>query len=99
MAESPAYRKNKVRREKGLCTGCGKSPCVCKSIQAVRAANDLARVEAAIQRMNKSELQCADEYCRNRAWASWNPKRQDRSGYWIRLRARVADALRKASRS
>jgi len=67
MAESPSYRKNKARREKGLCTGYGKSPCVCKSTRAVRAANDLARVEAAIQQMNKSELQWADEYCPNRA--------------------------------
>jgi hypothetical protein len=99
MAESPAYRKNKARRAKGLCTGCGKSPCICKGTREVRAANDLARVEAAIQQKVKSELKWADEYCRMRARASWNPKRQERSEYWVRLRARVADALLKAPRS
>src|SRR5215831_14111124 len=99
MTESSANRKSKARRAKGLCTGCGKSPCVCKSTQAVRAGNDLQRVEAAIHQKDKAELQWADEYCRKRARASWDPKRRDRSEYWIRLRARVANALLKASGS
>ena len=98
MPESPAYRKNKARRAKGLCMGCGKSPCVCKSTQAVRAGNDLARIEAALQQRDKSELEWAAEYCRKQARAAWNPKRQDRSEYWIRLKARVADALLKSAR-
>jgi hypothetical protein len=97
MAGSPAWRKNKARRDKGLCIGCGKSPCVCKNTQRVREAQELARVEAAIQEGKKSELQWAAEYCRRRARAAWNPNHKERSEYWLRLKAQVADGLLKAT--
>jgi hypothetical protein len=97
MAESQAWRKNKARRDKGLCIGCGKSPCVCKNTQGIRKARELARVKAAIQERNKSELQWASEYCSRRARAAWNPNNKERSEYWLRLKAQVADALLKAN--
>ena|SRR6266849_2091366 len=99
MAASPASRKSKARLDKGLCIGCGKSPCVCKNTHAVRERKELARVEAAIQERNKSELQWAAEYCRTRARAAWSPNRKDRSEYWLGLKARAAEALRKATLS
>jgi hypothetical protein len=46
----------------------------------------------------KSELERAAEYCRKQARGTWNPERQDRSEYWIRLKARVAHALLKPCR-
>src|SRR4029078_11228302 len=97
MAASPASRKNKARRDEGLCTGCGKSPCVCKNTQRVRERKELARVEAAIQLGKKSELQWAAEYCRRRARAAWSRSRKERSEYWLLFKARVADALLKAT--
>ena len=92
-ARSPAGRKIRARLEKGLCIGCGKSPCVCKNTQQVRKARELARVEAAILEGTKSELEWAAEYCRRRARAAWNPEHKERSEYWIKLKAQVADAL------
>jgi len=97
MSKSPAGRKIRARLEKGLCIGCGKSPCVCKNTQQVRKAKELARVEAAILEGTKSELEWAIEYCRRRARAAWNPKHKERSEYWIRLKVQVADALAKAT--
>jgi len=99
MAGSPAARKIKARRDKGLCIGCGKYSCVCKNTQKVRKAKELTRVEAAILEGTKSELQWAAEYCRIRARAAWNPRNKERSQYWIQLKAQVADALLKATAS
>src|SRR5690348_3146449 len=99
MTESPANRKSKPRRQKD-CAQVAESRLVSARVpkQLVRG-DDLARVEAAIHQRNKAELQWADEYCRRRAGALWDPKRRDRSEHWLRLRARVADALLKTSRS
>jgi hypothetical protein len=47
----------------------------------------------------RSELEWAAEYCQSRARAAWNPNHKERSEYWIRLRAQVADALAKAGTS
>ena len=99
MAKSPAGRKIRARLEKGLCIGCGKSPCVCKNTQQVRKARELARVEAAILEGTKSELEWAAEYCRRRARAAWNPEHKERSEYWIKLKAQVAGALAKGATS
>jgi hypothetical protein len=99
MARSPAGRKISARLKKGLCIGCGKSPCVCKNTQQVRKARELARVEAAILEGTKSELEWAAEYCQRRARAEWNPNLKERSEYWIRLKAQVADAIAKAATS
>jgi hypothetical protein len=96
MARSPAGKKIKARLEKGLCIGCGKSPCVCRNTQEVREAKELARVEAALCEGTKSELQWAAEYCQKRARASWNPSRKERSEHWIRLKAQIEDALAQA---
>jgi len=96
MARSPAERKIRARLTKGVCIGCGKSPCVCKNTQQVREARELVRVEAAVLEGTKSELEWAAEYCRRRARAAWNPKHKERSEYW---KARVADALAKAATS
>jgi len=57
MAGNPTGKKIRARLEKGLCIGCGKSPCVCKSTQQVRKARELARVEAAILEGTKPELE------------------------------------------
>lgn len=99
MARSPAGRKIRSRLGKGLCIGCGKSPCTCKNTQRVRKARELARVEAAILEGIRSELEWAAEYCRRRARAAWNPSHKERSEYWIQLKAQVADALAKAAPS
>lgn len=99
MAKSPAGRKIRARLQKGLCIGCGKSPCVCANTQQVRKARELARVEAAILDGTKSELEWAAEYCQKRARGAWDPNRKERSEYWIRLKAQVADALAKAMTS
>ena len=45
----------------------------------------------------KSELEWAAEYCRTRARAAWNPEHKERSEYWIKLKAQVADALAKVN--
>ena len=97
MAKSPTGRKIRARLTKGLCIGCGKSPCVCKNTQQVRKARELARVEAAIFEGGKSELEWAAKYCQRRARAAWNPSHKERSEYWIRLKAQVADVLAKAT--
>jgi hypothetical protein len=97
MSRSPAGRKIRARLEKGLCISCGKSPCVCKNTQQVRKAKELARVEVAILEGKTSELEWAIEYCRRRARAAWNPNDKERSEYWVRLKAQVADALAKAT--
>jgi hypothetical protein len=60
--------------------------------------HDLATYRSGLRQRNKSELEWAAEYCRRRARAAWNSRRQDRSEQWIRLKAPVADALLKASR-
>jgi len=99
MTRSPAGKKIRARLEKGLCVGCGKSPCACKNTQQVRKARELARVEAAILEGAESELEWAAEYCQRRARAAWNPSHKERSEYWIRLKAQVADALAKAATS
>lgn len=96
MARSPASGKIGARVEKGLCIGCGKSPCACKNTQRVRKSKELARAEAAILEGTKSELQWAKEYCRSRARIAWNPDHKERSEYWLRLKAQVEDALAKA---
>jgi hypothetical protein len=66
----PAGRKIRARLKKGLCVGCGKSPCVCKNTRQVRKARELVRVEAAILEGTKSELEWA---CQRRARTAWNP--------------------------
>jgi hypothetical protein len=91
--------KIRARRDKGLCIGCGKSPCACKNTQQVRKARELVRVEAAILEGTKSELEWAAEYCRRRARAAWNPEHKERAEYWIKLKAQVADALAKGTTS
>jgi hypothetical protein len=96
MAKSPTGIRLGARLAKGLCVGCGKSPCVCKNTQQVRKARELARVEAAILDGAKAELEWAAEYCQRRARAAWNPKHKERSEYWLRLKAQVADALARA---
>ncbi len=65
----------------------------------IRKAKELARVEAALLEGKKSELEWAAEYCQTRARAAWDPNHKERSEYWIRLEARVADALAKAATS
>jgi hypothetical protein len=95
MARNSTGRKIRARIEKGLCIGCGTSPCVCKNTQQVRKARELARVEAAIFEGTKSELQWALEYCRRRARAAWNPNHKERSEYWIRLKEQILNALAK----
>jgi len=97
MARNPTGKKIRARVEKGLCIGCGKSPCVSKNTQQVRKERELARVEGAILEGTKSELEWAAEYCRRRARAAWNPNHKERSEYWIRLKAQVADAPTKAA--
>ena len=95
MSRSPTGRKIRARLKKGLCIGCGNSPCVCKNTQEVRKAKELARVEAAILEGTRLELEWAAEYCRRRARAVWNPEHKQRSEYWIKLKVQVADALAK----
>lgn len=99
MGRNPAGTKIRARLEKGLCIGCGKSPCACKNTQQVRQAKELARVEAAILEGSRSELEWAAKYCQIRAKAAWNPRHKERSEYWIRLKAQVGDALAKAAAS
>ena len=96
MARTPAGRKIRARLEKGLCIGCGKSPCACKNTQLVRKRKELARVEAAILEGTKAELQWAKKYCRTRARIAWDPDHKKSSEYWIQLKTRVEDALAKA---
>jgi len=53
----------------------------------------MARVEAAIQLGKKSELSGQPNIAAAVRGLPWSPNRKERSEYWLRLKARVADAL------
>jgi len=49
-------------------------------------------LKAAFLEGSRSELEWAAKHCQSRARAEWNPNQKERSEYWIRLKAQVADA-------
>jgi hypothetical protein len=99
MAASLAWRKNNARRDKGLCTGCGESPCVGKNPRLLRERREPGRIETAIEQRNESELRWAAEYYRISARSVCSAPRKERSAYWLRIKARVAGAFLKLTSS
>lgn len=86
---SPAFAKNNVRRDSGVCTGCGKKPCVCKNPGSARRDKELARVRAAMTSRDEAELAWTFEYCRTRRLSAAKTEKE----FWRDLANRAELAL------